>query len=206
MQKARRTQAERHQESEQKLIQAAIEMVADRGYDQLRLADLGEAAGFSRGLAAHYFGNRESLMRRVVVEILARTSRSLSESDNPSDDPLEAIFRRLRAAVQRWTRAPTDGKALFAVIAAGVTNEDLAVDIRNHNLTVLGWFSGKFREAIDAGLVPANIDPDAEARLYFSIIRGAGTTDLVQPGWEAEVIIERFIASATSSYAAGVGR
>ena len=202
MEKKRRTQAQRHQESEQKLIQAAIEIVADRGYDQLRLAELGEAAGFSRALAAHYFGNREALMRRLVVEILSRTSTNLEESVNPADSPLEAIFRRLRQAIRRWTREPTDGRALFAIIAAGVTNEELAIDIRNHNTNQLNWFATKFREAIEANLVPASLDAEAEARLYLSLIRGAGTTGLGQPDWDAEAVIEGFIDSSMARYAA----
>ncbi|MEI5680794.1 TetR/AcrR family transcriptional regulator [Mesorhizobium sp. CCNWLW179-1] len=204
MEKKRRTQAQRHQEAEQKLIQTAIEMVADRGYDQLRLAELGTAAGYSRALAAHYFGNREALMHRLAVEILARTSMNLSEGLDKADNPIEAIFRRLRRAIRRWTREPTDGRALFAIIAAGVTNQELAVDIRKHNDDLLNWFASKFREAIEAGLVPGSLNAEAEAKLYLAIIRGAGTTGLSQPDWDAEAIVEDFIHSSKVRYAAGL--
>ncbi|MGP4689372.1 TetR/AcrR family transcriptional regulator [Agrobacterium pusense] len=203
MKKNRRTQAERHEEAEQKLIQAAIQMVAERGYDQLRLAELGEAAGFSRSLAAHYFGNRDALMRRVVEEILSRTVKNISESENADDDPLEAIFRRIRSSLRRWTREPTDGRAIFSILAAGVTKPELALDVQNHNANVIKWFATQFKKAINDGLVRSSINPEAEARLCLAMIRGVGTTTLIQPDWDAESIIEHFIETSKVRYVTG---
>lgn len=202
MKKKRRTQAERHQESEEKLIQAAIHMVAERGYDQLRLAELGEAAGFSRSLAAHYFGNRDALMQRVVAEILSRASRTIAASEVPSDDPLEAIFRCLRVSIQLWTSEPTYGRALFVILAAGVTKPELTTDVQEHTSRTLEWFVRKYEEARDAGLILETIDAEAEAKLCLTTIRGAGLTGLTQTGWDAEAVCEYFIATIRDRYAA----
>ena len=202
MKKGSRTQAERRKESEEKLIQAAINMVAERGYDQLRLAELGESAGFSRSLAAHYFGNRDALMQRVVAEILGRASRAIAASEIPSDDPLSAIFRCVRHSIRRWTREPTDGRALFAILAAGVTKPELTTDVQDHTSRSLDWFVAKYKEARATGLVLETVDPEAEAKLCLTIIRGAGLTSLTQPGWDAEAVCEHFIEACRDRYAA----
>lgn len=156
--------------------------------------------GFSRSLAAHYFGNRDALMQRVVAEILARTVKNINESENTDDSPLEAIFRRIRSSLRRWTQEPTDGRAVFSILAAGVTRPELAFDVQNHNANVIKWFSTQFEEAIKAGLVRSSIDPEAEARLCLAMIRGVGTTSLIQPDWDAEGIIEHFIETSRVRY------
>jgi AcrR family transcriptional regulator len=201
MPKARRVQAERRQESEQKLIQTAIELIAISGYDQLTLSQLGEAAGYSRGIATHFFGTREALMERVVTEILARTSAQLAEGVNPSDTPLEAIFRRLQLTVRRWTRETVDARALMAIFAAGLAKKELALEINERTANGLKWYAQRFREAIEAGLVPESIDPEMEARLLFSVAHGAGTMNLLMPAMEAEEVMERFIERAKKNYA-----
>lgn len=63
----RRTQAERREEAEGKLLRAAIELLATRGYDGFTLAEVGKAAGYSRGLPAHYFGCKEELLAADTV-------------------------------------------------------------------------------------------------------------------------------------------
>src|SRR5699024_4887137 len=63
----RRTQAERRQEAEKRLLDAALEVVARRGSVRMTLAEVGEVAGYSRGLAAHRFGNKAGLLRALVA-------------------------------------------------------------------------------------------------------------------------------------------
>ena len=53
----RRSHAERREEAERRLLEAAMEIVAKRGTVRMTLAEVGEAAGYSRGLPAHRFGN-----------------------------------------------------------------------------------------------------------------------------------------------------
>jgi TetR/AcrR family acrAB operon transcriptional repressor len=49
----RRKQADRRAEAEERLISTAIDLIAKRGVEGLRLAELGAIAGFSRALPAH---------------------------------------------------------------------------------------------------------------------------------------------------------
>ena len=57
------TQAERVATSDRALIDAAIELIAERGYDRSTLAAIGEQAGYSRGLVTQRSGNKENLLR-----------------------------------------------------------------------------------------------------------------------------------------------
>ena len=46
----RRSQAQRRDEAERRLLSAAVRLVGERGLERITLAEVGEAAGYSRGL------------------------------------------------------------------------------------------------------------------------------------------------------------
>src|SRR5205085_5012871 len=72
--RTRRTQAERVEASDRALIDAAIALIAERGYDRTTLAGIGERAGYSRGLVTQRFGNKENLLWAILRQILDRRS------------------------------------------------------------------------------------------------------------------------------------
>lgn len=48
------------------MLNAAAELVIDEGVRSLTLARVGERAGYSRGLATHYFGSKQALLQRLA--------------------------------------------------------------------------------------------------------------------------------------------
>src|SRR5258708_3482259 len=64
-----RTHAQRRDEAERRLLAAAVAIVSDRGIEGTTLADVGVAAGYSRGLPAHYFGRKSDLVAAVASYI-----------------------------------------------------------------------------------------------------------------------------------------
>ena len=62
------TQAERTALSDQKMFEVAIELVNERGTAKTTLKDIGEGAGYSRGLASYRFGSKDGLW----MELFAR--------------------------------------------------------------------------------------------------------------------------------------
>src|SRR5262245_31645311 len=62
----RRTQVERRHESEEALLDAAADLVAERGVERASLASIGTRAGASRGLPNHHFGSKDALVARLA--------------------------------------------------------------------------------------------------------------------------------------------
>lgn len=63
---SRRTQAERRAESEQRLIQAAVELIVDQGLEHTSLAEIGRRAGASHAAVNHRFGSKDELVGRII--------------------------------------------------------------------------------------------------------------------------------------------
>ena len=64
-----RTQAERTELSDQRMFDATVRLIVDRGIANTRLTDVGLEAGYSRGLASHRFGNKDKLFDFVVLRL-----------------------------------------------------------------------------------------------------------------------------------------
>ena len=54
---ARRSQAERRQDSQARIMDAAMKLLVERGYDRFSLQDVGRLTGCSHELINHYYGN-----------------------------------------------------------------------------------------------------------------------------------------------------
>lgn len=74
----RRTQAERSAETRRKLIEAATEVLCERGYANTTMLDIAKRAGVSRGASQHHFGTRYDLFD-AVAEQLTEKMRALTE-------------------------------------------------------------------------------------------------------------------------------
>lgn len=62
----RRTQAERRADSEQRLIQASVELIVEQGLEKTSLADIGRRAGASHAAVNHRFGSKDELVERII--------------------------------------------------------------------------------------------------------------------------------------------
>jgi AcrR family transcriptional regulator len=75
----RRTQGERRTEAERRLVAAAAELVGEIGPSRVTLANVGERAGYSRGLATHHFGSKGALMQRLVDTVTVQFREAIFE-------------------------------------------------------------------------------------------------------------------------------
>jgi len=65
----RLTQAERTELSDQRMLEAAVRLIVDKGPSGTSLKDVGMIAGYSRGLASHRFGSKDRLFGFVLRQV-----------------------------------------------------------------------------------------------------------------------------------------
>ena len=66
---ARLTQAERTALSDRRMRDSAIELIVAQGTTAMSLKQVGEAAGYSRGLASQRFGSKDGLFSFIVRSV-----------------------------------------------------------------------------------------------------------------------------------------
>ncbi|MFO7923056.1 MAG: TetR/AcrR family transcriptional regulator [Bacteroidales bacterium] len=73
---------EKRKTTRQKIMDAAIELFANRGYHTTSVSMVSEKAGISKGLMYNYFDNKEGLLREIVFYGIDR----VMESFDPNRD------------------------------------------------------------------------------------------------------------------------
>jgi AcrR family transcriptional regulator len=108
----RLTQVERKEISDAKMLEAAVDLIVERGAGLVTLKDVGEKAGYSRGLAGYRFGNREGLfdfvLRSVGDEWLGELTQVTANSFG-----YQAIAAALDAHIKFCEDAPKHVEAFY---------------------------------------------------------------------------------------------
>lgn len=110
----RRTQAERTALSDSRMFEAAIELLCEGGVNRATLKDIGERAGYSRGLASARFGSKEGLFASLVREIDAKWSNDFA-SKVSSRIGLDALDAMLEAVEHFLQEQPMYTQALYVL-------------------------------------------------------------------------------------------
>jgi len=76
----RRTQAQRTALSDACMLDAAVYLICERGVDGTTLKEVGERAGYSRGLASYRFGNKNGLLAFIIRSIGEEWLRELGRA------------------------------------------------------------------------------------------------------------------------------
>lgn len=175
--KVRRTQVERSEQTRRRILDAAVDLLAQKGYAGFRTADVAKIAGVSRGAQTHHFPSKDDLVVAVVAHVFARASeqgrkrarrvRSVDEAikvllaDSQEFFFSELFLVALDLAIQGRMK-PADGSPLVEISAAS----RLPVEA--------SWLAA----LIEAG-VPAVIAEDL-LWLTLSIVRGLAVRRLWQ--------------------------
>lgn len=87
----RRTQAERSGDTRRRILDAAVQLLGERGYAGLRTADVAAAAGVSKGAQTHHFPAKDDLVVAVVEHVFLRASEQARTRARRAASPDEAI-------------------------------------------------------------------------------------------------------------------
>jgi AcrR family transcriptional regulator len=174
----RRTQEQRRTEAEQSLLDAASRLFARRGVDATSLAELGQEAGYSRGLASHHFGSRAALVERLAE----RMQRRFVEAATPSDVGVDALVAVTDTYLDRVESGRQELRAFFVMWGSSFAEESPLRQV---------FFDGdaRFRCGIEdlvragqeAGVLRRDADAVAFSVVFVGLLRGVGAQYVVAP-------------------------
>ncbi|MFF4353007.1 TetR/AcrR family transcriptional regulator [Streptomyces sp. NPDC001530] len=83
--------------SRERLLQAAVELVSERGYEATTLGDIADRAGSARGLVSYYFPGKRQLLQSAVHRLMHRTLEEALEREPRTEDGRERLARAIDA-------------------------------------------------------------------------------------------------------------
>jgi len=167
------TQAERRARSERLIVEATAVLLGQRGVLATTLADIGEAAGYSRGLPAHLFGSKENLLARA-----AREMRNDGLLNLAPDGGINALLEAFLSWLVLVSRDSKRARALRVLLSDGILGD--ARDNRPALFAVVRELDQETRRhvrhflevAIQRAEIRPDVNVDAQAAIILATIRG----------------------------------
>ena len=157
------------QRSRERLLQATVELVEERGYEATTLGDISQRAGSARGLVSYYFSGKRALLQSAVHRLMNMELQAALESEPATDDGDELLARAIDA-ILTLTQTHT---TLMRTHMASILQEEGFIQCPEQQrlaqllrLSVEHWGAG---------------NPDEEYPLLRALLMGA-TVALLLPG------------------------
>jgi AcrR family transcriptional regulator len=163
-------------ETRERLLRAAADMFAERGYDGTRVADIAAAAGLSNGALYAHFGSKAELL---VGALRAHGRRLLA--DLFATDPSRSVTDLLLVAGRRLPRRrDPSGYLIVEALVAARRDQDVARPMRDYMGERADWMAGLMRIAQAGGELDLALSPDALAHFCLLLAMGSAliTPDL----------------------------
>ena len=152
------------------IIEAAAEVIAERGLANVRMSDVAERAGISSGHVTYYFPSKTSLLMRTIEYSESTFHDEVSQSLQRIRDPWRRLYRLIDSSAS--TGRGDQGWVLwFEVWANAGLDDDLAKFQAELDARWRGTLTEVIRYGCDDGAF-ATDDPEAVSSLISGLIDG----------------------------------
>jgi AcrR family transcriptional regulator len=187
---ARPRQAERRALSQRRLLDAATRLIAEQGFSRTTLAQIGQKAGYSRGLVNERFGSKGELVRVLADEFQTYFAHDRLEPALAGKHGLEALLITVDTYLDSVVRSEHLGRAYYELLgeSIGLVPEIHATFVEADRALRAGVESTVL-SALRAGEIPEDVDAKAFAVFIVGLLRGIVLQWLLDPsGFELAAV------------------
>lgn len=197
----RRTQAERSDESERRLLEATARVVAERGVSAATFDAIGRSAGYSRGLATQKFGSKQGLIEALIADLHDQQEAKLAAIHLDERPGLEALLEYVDLYLTHL-RDGQAARAYFMMLAGAVADasELRTAFERSHERVKLRLMS-IIRRGQAAGDLRPGLDVESAALMVGSLLLGVSVQWLVDPDVDLDAIRRTSLATLRLAFA-----
>ena len=175
------------------LIDAALEVILERGYARVSIEAIARAAGVTRPVVYDHFPNLNRLLH-AVIEREERVSLEQLAHVVPEDPGEVTPGELLAGGVARFLNAVTTRPATWRLILLPL--EGTPPIVRQHveagRAQMLDRIERHFRWAVEQSELPGRLDPELTARAIRDFCEQAGRMVLTDPERYPPARYERF--------------
>lgn len=174
----RRSQAERRSRSEDALLEAAAEVVAERGVQGASLASISGRAGVSRGLPTHHFGSKDALVTQLAERAQTAIALVIFEAQRRQVEvsgdlrALDEILVGVDAYLELFEDAGPEERALLVMWGSTFPSSASVEGMADAERRSYEGLSQRIASGQDDGSVRRDLDPMASAVLLHGLMRG----------------------------------
>lgn len=164
-----------------RMVAAALQVMGEQGYEAATLAAIGEAAGYSRGLATHHFGSKAELFAEVLRSV-NREFQAAIVRRSAGQTGLDALKAFVAAHRDLAESSPERVRALFVLAFQSLIARSAMKDAAIHDLLAhRDWAQRAIAQGIAEGGIRRDVDAHAEAVQFCGTLFGLTLQWLIDP-------------------------
>ncbi len=157
------------------VLEAACRVIADRGADATRFADVAAESGVPVSTLQYYFGSREDLLVAAFRHASSAEIAALKEEVAAISDPWEQLERIITRSLSGYQPdAPEGGRLWIESWHFGIRDAEMRADALRDNTAWRRLVAGVVRRGIELGTFGGKYDPDKVAMLTIAATDGMG--------------------------------
>ena len=165
-------QHERRRSSDARMLRAAMNIIAEKGVAGATLAEIGVAAGFSRGLPAERFGTKLAMLL-ALMDFMEGWFRKRVGAAVAGKSGLAALHARVDAHIDSACISPVATAALYALLVESLCAfPELQPRTRALSASFLDGFRGHLEQAKRSRELHPRVDCARTANIVVGMLRG----------------------------------
>lgn len=156
------------EESSLRLVEAAVELIAEKGFERTTAAEIGERAGYSRNMVRDRYGSKEALLESLFEEQFGRRLLPAFRRDRTGSG-LELVLGQLDDLLLAVEQEP---EIMKAMIVLSFEAPGPLESIRPWYEDLIARYQAEMVEHLDAGRrdgsIRAELDLEREAEVFVS--------------------------------------
>jgi AcrR family transcriptional regulator len=162
------------------IAQAVFRLVEKRGLEALTIRDVAVEAGWSTGVLAHYFQDKDDLLAFAFVRVAERIRQRI-DAIQPTDDPVERLRAGLLELVPLDDGRRSECQIWFGFLGRALAQPQLAAIQGALYAEWRQWLEVAIGEAKEADLLRKDVQPADEAAELAALVDGLSLQALFAP-------------------------
>jgi len=189
-------------DARERILEAACDLIASDGIDDVRIARVATRARASTALVHHYFSTREELLAEALVHSFETAGQERFADSAPDDDPVAALAAAIEACLPLPGAQERDWTLWVELWLRAVRDESmrpLAADLYGRYRE---WFETRIAAGVASGAFTADVAPAELADLTVALVDGLGIRAMLR---DPEVDVARARELIATHLAAELG-
>ena len=163
------------EDAKRRIIEAAMDVIAERGCDQMTIDDVAKKIGVTKGAVYWYFKSKEDLVAAVLNKFQTDIERTSYESFY--DRPIEEVFSQL---FDRFSLTDDRQRAIFfEMFALAARNTPVRHATREYYTGLVSTFEEVIRREKKKHFIQTQADPHTLALLLVALYSGLQNYEMV---------------------------
>ncbi len=176
------------QSTRERILEAACDLIAAQGIDEVRIARVATRAGASTALVHHYFSTREELLEQALIHSFELVGEErFPEGGGEAESATVGLAHAIRECLPEPGRQQRDWVLWVELWLRAVREPDLRPVAARLYERYRRWMAALIRAGVQSGEFRSDIDVDAVANLAMALLDGVGVRVLIaDPAMDVE--------------------